>query len=72
MMNEKMITKQHYTRNGYTWTVQRISDDVSHLIIRDGNLYPDNDSRSQENREWVFPINDEDDFNEIKKLFKKK
>lgn len=71
-MHEKMVTKQHYTRNGYVWTVQTISEEVSHLIIRDSNLYPDNDSRSQENREWVFPINDEDDFNEIKKLFKKK
>lgn len=45
--NNKLITKTHYTLNGFVFTVQKIGD-ISHLCIRDSNLYPDNDSRSEE------------------------
>lgn len=64
-----MITNQHDTVSGYLYTFQKISDTVSHLIIKDSNLYPDSDSRSTQSREWIFPINNQTDINKIKKLF---
>ena len=64
-----MISNQHYTRNGFTWTFQNISEEVNHIIIRDNNLYPDSDSRSKRQNERIFPINDQEDLIKLKELF---
>lgn len=69
--SNRLITKTHYTLNGFVFSVQKIGD-ISHLTIQDRNLYPDGDSRSEEHwrlNELVIPINSEKDLKEIKKLF---
>lgn len=53
------------TKSGYWITIQVMSKNISHIIIRDTNLYPDSDSRSEENREWLIPINDINDLKDI-------
>lgn len=65
-----MKEKNHLTKTGFWFTVQNLGA-VSHLIIRDSNLYPDEDSRSQRPSELLIPINDERDLKKIMKLFKK-
>jgi hypothetical protein len=70
-----MKQEQILTRSGFEITLQVISDECNHIYISDRNLYPDEDSRSQE---WwrqsgnglLIPINDKKDLNRIKKLFK--
>ncbi len=68
-----MKTKTHYCRNGYVFIIQKI-DKVSHLIISDRNIYPDEDSRSKGywrlNGGLLIPINDDSDLKELSKLFK--
>jgi hypothetical protein len=70
---DKFIEKRHYCKNGYNFSVQKIGD-ISHLIISDRNIYPDEDSRSDDywrlNGGLLIPINDKEDLKEISKLFK--
>lgn len=40
------------------------------LIIRDCNLYPDGDSRSQRNPEFIIPINYVDELKDLSGLIK--
>ena len=67
-----MKEKSLMLKNGYRITVQKIND-VSHMIISDTNLYPDNDSRSSDywrlNGGLLIPINDNKDLKKISKLF---
>ena len=63
----KVVTKSIHTKSGYIITPQSIND-LNHIIIRDCNLYSDSDYRSQENREWVIPINNSKDMVEIGEL----
>lgn len=54
------------------FSVQKINN-ISHLIITDSNLYPDEDSRSEEywrHNGLLIPINDDYDLKELSKLFK--
>ena len=70
----KLSIKEHYCRNGYRLSVCQIGD-ISHISIRDSNIYPDSDSRSQDYwriNELIIPINDKNDLKEISKLFKLK
>jgi hypothetical protein len=73
-MPNKLITEQHYLKNGYKITIQKIGS-ISHLIINDSNIYPDEDSRSQDywrlNGGLIIPINDDEDLESITKIFKK-
>lgn len=64
----KVVTKSIFTKSGYQITPQNITDSVNHIIIRDCNLYPDSDYRSQETREWIIPINNTKDMVEIGEL----
>lgn len=66
-----MKTKSITLRTGYEIIIQSISDEVNHIIIYDKNLYPDSDSRSEERREWIIPINDIKQLKKIGKLIKK-
>lgn len=66
-----MKTKSIRLKNGYAFTLQTLTG-VSHLIIDDYNLYPDSDSRSEE--EWrrnglLIPI---EDLKQIEELWKQK
>jgi hypothetical protein len=66
-----MRTKSVRLKNGYGFTLQ-IGKGVSHLIIDDYNLYPDSDSRSEE--EWrrnglLIPI---EDLKQLEELWKQK
>lgn len=68
-----METKAVRLKNGYEFTFQRISDRVSHIIISDHNLYPDNDGRGDDywrHEGLIIPINNDEDLEQIKKLFK--
>jgi hypothetical protein len=65
-----MKTKSVRLRNGYAFTLQVFKGGKSHLIIDDYNLYPDTDSRSEE--EWrrnglLIPI---DDLKQLEELWK--
>ena len=60
-----MVTKTIITRTGYVISIQNINNDVNYIYISDGNLYPDEDSRSKERREWIFPINEKKTMIEI-------
>jgi NhaP-type Na+/H+ and K+/H+ antiporter len=71
MKDPILKTKSHMTKNGYCWTLQIVGK-VSHLIIRDNNLYLEEDSRSLESREYLIPINSKKDYKQIKKLFNHK
>jgi hypothetical protein len=70
-----MKTKYYLTKSGFQITTQVVNDKINHFYIRDTNLYPDSDSRSEE---WwrqsgnvvLIPINDKKDWKKIKKLFK--
>lgn len=64
----KIVTKSIHTKSGYVITPQSINDKVNHIIIKDSNLYPDEDYRSQETREWIIPINNSKDMVEIGEL----
>ena len=59
--------------NGYTFSVVKTGN-ISTLFISDSNLYPDEDSRSQDywrlNGGLCIPINNDKDLKEISKLFK--
>lgn len=68
-----METKTTRLKNGYELTFQRMNSKVSHIIISDHNLYPDNDSRSENywrHNGLMIPINSDDGIKQIKKLFK--
>lgn len=41
------------------------------LIIHDSNCYPDEDSRSQREKQYVIPIYDTDDLKEFRKAIKR-
>jgi hypothetical protein len=62
-----MQTKTILTRSGYWITIQLLNKEWNSIFIRDSNLYPDSDSRSEETREWIIPINDIDDLKKIAK-----
>ena len=64
-----MKTATHLTKTGYWITVQSTGK-VNHIIIRDSNLYPDNDERSKRPSETIVSINDKKDLKQIMKLFK--
>ena len=68
-----MKDRNHYCKNGYVFSVQQIGN-MSHLIISDRNIYPDDDSRSNDywrlNGGLLIPINNKEDLKEISKLFK--
>jgi hypothetical protein len=69
---KKLITKEVYTKSGYIFTVQKVGK-VSHLQIVDSNCYPDTDSRYHDywrRNGLVIPINDDENVEEISKLFK--
>ena len=68
-----MQTQTYLLKNSYGITVQKIGE-TSHIIITDHNIYPDDDSRSQD--DWrhnglLIPINNKKDFKKIYKMFKK-
>lgn len=68
-----METKSVRLKNGYEFTFQRVNKDISHIIIFDHNLYPDNDSRSDDywrHNGLMIPINSDEDLKQIKKLLK--
>jgi len=68
-----MKQQRYSTRSGYIITVQKFKGGANHIIIEDSNLYPDNDSRSEEiwrTQGLLIPINDKKDLKAIKKLFK--
>ena len=62
-----MSERKILTKSGYWITVQNFGK-INHIIVRDSNLYPDGDSRSEEHREWLIPINDLDDLKQIGNL----
>ena len=70
-----MITKSLNIDTGYRFTIQRLSSRISHLIITDSRIYPDEDSRSQES--WrrnglIIPLNSDDNIDKLVKLLKNK
>lgn len=68
-MKEKSI----YLKSGYKIIIQKINDNINHIIIYDNNIYPDEDSRSKEhwrlNSGLLIPINNNEDLKELNKLF---
>lgn len=69
-----METKSVRLKNGYAFTL-KVDRGTSYLIIDDYNLYPDSDSRSEDN--WrrdglMIPINDVTDLKQIEELWKQK
>lgn len=63
-----MREEKYLTQSGYYITTQIINNNLNHIIVRDTNLYPDSDNRSKENREWLIPINNLDDLQNIGNL----
>lgn len=66
-----MITKSVYLSTGYELTFQRMSDKISHLVITDNKIYPDEDSRSEEywrKNGLLVPLNSDENINKIIEL----
>ncbi len=66
-----MITKSVYLSTGYELTFQRMSDKISHLVITDNKIYPDEDSRSEEywrKNGLLIPLNSDENINKIIEL----
>jgi len=68
-----MITKSIYLDTGYEFTIQRMSNKVSHIIIMDKNIYPDEDGRSEEywrKNGLLIPLNSDKNIKKLRKLLK--
>lgn len=68
-----MITKSIYLDTGYEFTIQRMSNKVSHIIITDNKIYPDEDSRSEEywrKNGLLIPLNSDKNIKKLIKLLK--
>ena len=66
-----MITKSVHLSTGYELTFQRMSDKISHLVITDNKIYPDEDSRSEEywrKNGLLIPLNSDENINKIIEL----
>ena len=66
-----MITKSVYLNTGYEITFQRLSNKISHLVITDNKIYPDEDSRSEEvwrKQGLIIPLNSDENINKVLEL----
>lgn len=59
-----LVMKQFLTRSGHSLTISiatGIEGEVSSIITRDNNLYPDSDSRSDRHgKDYIIPLSTED------------
>jgi len=50
--------------------VTGVCGESASLVIYDSNLYPDNDSRSEREKEYIIPVDDVEDLNELADMLK--
>lgn len=70
LIQEKFL----FYRTGFEITISistGINGEAACLIIRDHNLYPDGDSRSERPSELIIPIDDAEDLNDLCKVIKR-